>query len=149
MSSPTHPSSSKERCTAPKTGPGSIGHAISTALQIKETSVAYNAWLRTQDRPTEDADTKKDMYSILKTDLENPTEVTEMSKCDTPEEAKRHLKKYADKSTDEGAVVRMANDEMELEIFGSDGMVLIRMWIEKEREGGEKSGVGGKKKVEG
>jgi hypothetical protein len=139
MSSPTNPSSSKERCTAPKTGPGSIGHAISTALQIKETSAAYNAWLRTQDRPTEDADTKKGMYSIMKTDLENPTEVTEMSKCDTLEEAKHHLEKYADIPTDGRMVVRMAEDEMRFEVLGDD-VVLMRMWIEK---GGEE----GKKKV--
>jgi hypothetical protein len=149
MSSPTHPSSSKERCTAPKTGPGSVGHAISTALQIKETSAAYNAWLRTQDRLTEDADTKKDMYSILKTDLENPTEVTEMSKCDTLEEAKHHLKRYADIPTDEGMVVRMAEDEMGFEVLGDDGVVLMRMWIEKEGEGGKKGGEEGKKKVGG
>jgi hypothetical protein len=80
------------------------------------------------------------MHSILKTDLENPTEVTEMSKCDTLEEAMRHLKRYADIPTDGGMVVKMAEDEMGFEVLGDEEVVLMRMWIEKEGEGKKKVG---------
>jgi hypothetical protein len=89
--------SSKESCTAPDTGPGSIAYALAKVFNVEDAGGDFAAWLLTQDKPTQDKVTNKSqvMHTVTKGDASRPMEVDEMAKCQTRDLAKWKLQRYA------------------------------------------------------